>query len=55
MKVSLPLVFFIILTKNYLILHLKNREDIVKLISGLDPNTAHGHDEISISMLKICD
>ena len=31
-----------------------NSEDIGKLISGLDPNKAHGHDMISICMLKIC-
>ena len=31
-----------------------NSEDIAKLISGLDPNKAHGHDMISIRMLKIC-
>ena len=32
-----------------------NNEDIGKVISGLDPNKAHGHDMISIRMLKICD
>ena len=31
-----------------------NSEDIGKVISGLDPNKAHGHDIISIRMLKIC-
>ena len=31
-----------------------NREDIGKVISGLDPNKAHGHDMISIRMLKMC-
>ena len=30
-----------------------NSEDIGKLISGLDPNKAHGHDMISIRMLKM--
>ena len=28
--------------------------DIVKIIRSLDPNKAHGHDEISICMIKIC-
>ena len=28
--------------------------DIVKIIRSLDPNKAHGHDEISIRILKIC-
>ena len=31
-----------------------NSEDIDKVISGLDPNKAHGHDMISIRMLKMC-
>ena len=29
-------------------------DDIVKIIKSLDPNKAHGHDEISIRMLKLC-
>ena len=29
--------------------------DILKLIKNLDPNNAHGHDMISIRMIKICD
>ena len=28
--------------------------DVVKIIRLLDPNKAHGHDEISIRMIKIC-
>ena len=28
--------------------------DIVKIIKSLDPNKAHGHDEISIRMIKLC-
>ena len=28
--------------------------DIEKIIKGLDPNKAHGHDLISIRMLKLC-
>ena len=31
-----------------------SEDDIAKIIQNLDPNKAHGHDEISISMLKIC-
>ena len=30
------------------------KEDILQIINNLDPNKAHGHDEISIRMLKIC-
>ena len=28
--------------------------DIAKIIKSLDPNKAHGHDEISIRMIKLC-
>ena len=28
---------------------------IYKIIKNLDPNKAHGHDMISISMIKLCD
>ena len=28
--------------------------NIIKIIRSLDPNKAHGHDEISIRMIKIC-
>ena len=28
--------------------------DINKIITPLDPNKAHGHDEISIQMIKLC-
>ena len=30
------------------------KDDIAKIIKSLDPNKAHGHDMISIRMLKIC-
>ena len=30
-------------------------DDILKIIKNLDPNKAHGHDMISIWMIKICD
>ena len=30
------------------------QDDIAKIIQNLDPNKAHGHDNISIRMLKIC-
>ena len=30
------------------------KENILRIINNLDPNKAHGHDEISIRMLKIC-
>ena len=29
-------------------------DDIVKIIRSLDQNKAHGHDEISICMIKLC-
>ena len=31
-----------------------SKNDIMKIIQSLDPNKAHGHDMISIRMLKIC-
>ena len=31
-----------------------SRDDIAKIIQNLDPNKAHGHDNISIRMFKIC-
>ena len=30
------------------------QEDIFKVIKGLNPNKAHGHDEISIRMIQLC-
>ena len=30
------------------------KEDILRIINKLDPNKAHGHDEISYRMLKVC-
>ena len=31
------------------------KEDIHKIIKNLDPNEAHGHDMISIRLIKLCD
>ena len=31
------------------------KDDILKIIRKLNVNKAHGHDNISIMMLKICD
>ena len=31
-----------------------NSKDTGKVISGLDPNKAHGHDIISVRMFKMC-
>ena len=31
-----------------------SKENIIKIINNLDPNKAHGHDMISIRMLKLC-
>ena len=30
------------------------KDDILRIFNNLDPNKAHGHDEISIRTLKIC-
>ena len=30
-------------------------DDIATLVQNLDPNKAHGHDILSIRMLKLCD
>ena len=30
------------------------KEDILRIFNNLDPNQAHGHDKISICILKIC-
>ena len=30
-------------------------DDVAKVIQNLNSNKAHGHDNISIRMLKICD
>ena len=32
-----------------------SNKDILKIIRNIDPNKAHGHDMISIRMVKICD
>ena len=32
-----------------------SEEDILKLIRSLDPNKAHGWDEISVRMIRLCD
>ena len=32
-----------------------SNNDILKIIRNFDPNKAHGHDMISIRMVKICD
>ena len=31
-----------------------SNNDTEKIIQNLDPNKAHGHDKISIRMIKIC-
>ena len=43
------------LTKNNLSYFDFNNDDILKLIRDLDSSKAHGHDGISIRMLKLCD
>ena len=42
------------LTNNRLSSITFSQEDIAKTIQNLDPGKAHGHDNISIRMLKIC-
>ena len=39
---------------NYLCSVRFSTEDILQIIHNLDSNKAHGHDEISMRMLKIC-
>ena len=42
------------LTDNHLSSVRFSQDDIANIIQNLDPNKAHGHDNISICMLKIC-
>ena len=35
--------------------HCVNKEVILKIINALDIKKAHGHDDISIWMIKLCD
>ena len=42
------------LTDNCLFSVSFSQDDIAKIIQNLDPNKAHGHDNVSIRMLKIC-
>ena len=55
-------VLFKLEVRYLLSLHLKqinqsiyHESDILKVIRNLSSNKAHGHDEISIRMLQICD
>ena len=32
-----------------------SKEDILKIIRSFDLNKSHGHDNISIRMIKLCD
>ena len=43
------------LTKSWLTSLDFNEEEILKIIRGLIIHKAHGHDNISIRMIKICD
>ena len=31
-----------------------SKDDTAKILKKLDPNEAHGHDQVSIRILKIC-
>ena len=42
------------MTDNRLSSVIFSQDDIAKIIQNLQPNKAHGHDKISIRMLKIC-
>ena len=42
------------MTQSRLSLVTFSKDNIAKLIQNLDPNKAHGHDQISIRMLKLC-
>ena len=52
---SKPPLYLHYLTDNRLSSVSFSQDDIAKIIQNLDPNKAHGHDIISIRMLKICD
>ena len=52
--VHCPQEIFLKLIKDYLHLILR-KDDILKIIRKLNVSKAHGHDDISIRMLKICD
>ena len=41
------------LTHNHISSVSFSQDDVAKIIQNLDPNKAHGHDNISICMLKI--
>ena len=41
-------------TNNILDTIIFSKEDIYKIIKNLDPNKAHGHNMISIRMIKLC-
>ena len=45
---------FTLYTDNRLSIVTFSQDDIGKIIQNLNPNKAHGHDNISIQMLKIC-
>ena len=45
---------FTLYTDNRLSTVTFSQDDIGKIIQNLNPNKAHGHDNISIRMLKIC-
>ena len=50
----LPYLLNLNLTSNLSVINFTDR-DILKIIRSLNTNKAHGHDDISIRMIKICD
>ena len=53
-KSKLPLQLYFLTDKRLSMVKFVNN-DILKIIQNLNPNKAHGHDKISIRMLKLCD
>ena len=53
MRVNFPLRFHFLTDKRLPAVKFVNN-DILKIIQNLNPHKAHGHDKISIQMLKIC-
>ena len=47
-------IVFTSLTLKSLLLFQFTANDIKSIINKLDPNKAHGHDKISICMIKLC-
>ena len=51
---SLPILLNLNLTSKLSVINFTD-DDILKIIRSLNINKAHGHDDISVRMIKICD